>query len=405
MTGSFSSTGCLRLRVNHFHETSHQGLDTSHNCTKMDSPISDCKLEDDELQSQYDLLMDTIYYGAGEAEGTALNDRIREEVSAKPILVKIVSKNLLNWSLLTAACTKLESEKSHPAIKFLIEANPSALLWPRADAATSKSSSPIYEIANHHSHCVLMPWIAERFPWILDHECCLDSPPVFMLLHQYANNPDRRTRCNAATIRDFFEAYPRGLSQENEMMFGGVALHKIVCGWDEAEPDLFIWMVEQCPESVFKTDRFGHTPFHTACNCMKEGLPQICQFMVDNFPETVSTSGRDGDLPIHWLIDQCHHQPVLEAAMLLLNEYPESFDITADIKGSETAPSSDPFIQHAYLQQTKQAFEEAVVITQDTLIRSTCDTFASWASSCSQVLETEMKQISNERTAHEEEGW
>ena len=351
--------------------------------------------------------MDTIL--AGEAEGTALNDRIREEVSAKPILAKIVSNNLLNWSLLTAgslltaACTKLESEKSHHAIKFLIEANPSALLW--SSPRGHESSSPIYTIADHHSHCVLMPWIAERFPWILDHERCLNTPPVFKLIHQYANNPDRRTGCNAATLRDFFEAYPRGLSQEDKIMLDGVALHKIVCGWDEAEPDLFIWMVEQCPESVFKTDQFGRTPFHIACMCMKEGLPQICQFMVDNFPETVSTSGRDVDLPIHWIIDQCHHLPVLEAAMLLLNEYPESIDITADIKGSETAPSSDPFIQHAYLQQTKQAFEEAVSITQDTLIRSTCDTFASWASSCSQVLETEMKQISNERTAHEEEGW
>ena len=105
------------------------------------------------------------------------------------------------------------------------------------------------------------------------------------------------------------------------------------------------------------------------------------------------------------LINRCHHPLVLEAAMLLLSEYPQSYDMNVRINGSDCALSSDLFIQHAYLQQTKQAFEEAVSSAQHSLIRAACDVFSTWASSCSQELEAEMEQILNERAAFDEDEW
>lgn len=56
------------------------------------------------------------------------------------------------------------------------------------------------------------------------------------------------------------------------------------------------------------------------------------------------------------------------------------------------APCENPFIQHAYLQETRVAFQEMVACTDDRLINEVCDVFSNWASSCLQALEAEMEQ-------------
>ena len=101
--------------------------------SKMETPLVDHELEDAELHLQFDELMNDVYnnmWSIREQDEIKvscedLNERIHLEVSAKPILVKIVSKNHLNWLLLMTACEKLKHEWSCPAIKFLIEMNPS----------------------------------------------------------------------------------------------------------------------------------------------------------------------------------------------------------------------------------------------------------------------------------------
>ena len=97
----------------------------------------------------------------------------------------------------------------HPAIKFLIQSNPSALLW-RENTDTDEIL--IREIADHTTHCVLMPWIATNYQWVLNDEGILMNPPVFCLIDQYANRGEATTGCTAAIIRQFFEAYPQGLA-------------------------------------------------------------------------------------------------------------------------------------------------------------------------------------------------
>jgi len=48
----------------------------------------------------------------------------------------------------------------------------------------------------------------------------------------------------AAKIKPFFEHYPRGLTQEDEIMEENFPLHTIVKGRTECELEIFIWMVE-----------------------------------------------------------------------------------------------------------------------------------------------------------------
>ena len=144
------------------------------------------------------------------AECMALNEHIQREVTAKPIFASIIQDEEL--SLLSVACSHLGGTIFLlPAIKCLIRANPSALLWETGNrTGITHVSSQIYMIARHSFHCVLMPWIAEKYRWVLDHGICLEDPPVFYLLELYVSS-----NCNAETIRQFFEAYPRGIRQEN----------------------------------------------------------------------------------------------------------------------------------------------------------------------------------------------
>jgi hypothetical protein len=106
-----------------------------------------------------------------EAENVAAYERVHERiqvgVNKNPILSKTVSKALLHCS--------------------------SALLWNRKDYQDIENSSPIYIISQHHIHCVLMPWIAKHYPWVLeDHPDCQERPLGLFFVDNYANN--RRLR-------------------------------------------------------------------------------------------------------------------------------------------------------------------------------------------------------------------
>ena len=92
-------------------------------------------------------------------------------------LARIVKEG--NTSLLWFACFKLD-ELFHPAIKCIIESNPSSLLW-----ETEYFLSCVHLISLGTSHCVLVPWIATNFQWVLDHEISHRFPPVFNSLNAY----------------------------------------------------------------------------------------------------------------------------------------------------------------------------------------------------------------------------
>eukprot|EP00571_Detonula_confervacea_P007679 CAMPEP_0172324000 /NCGR_PEP_ID=MMETSP1058-20130122/50130_1 /TAXON_ID=83371 /ORGANISM="Detonula confervacea, Strain CCMP 353" /LENGTH=184 /DNA_ID=CAMNT_0013040151 /DNA_START=43 /DNA_END=594 /DNA_ORIENTATION=- len=163
----------------------------------MENPFSDSNL-DDELKLQFNKLLDAIntikpfYPGdtSGEskflASCEALNELVCLEVTAKPILTKIIATDRLNLSLLSAALEKLSHEKSLPTLKCLIKANPSALLWKSCHRAAGCSNrTGIYALVER-GFSILMPWIAENYAWVLDHEIGQEFPVVSFFLTHYA---------------------------------------------------------------------------------------------------------------------------------------------------------------------------------------------------------------------------
>ena len=346
--------------------------------------------QDDEIKSQFDLILDCIFStndNSSEEEIRALNERVHHEVTTKPILARIVKQR--NTCLLDA-CTTCQCEQLHPAIKFLIEANPLALLW-----ETDRGWRIIHKIAGHTSHCVLMPWIATNYQWVLDrdHDIYL-FPSVFHLLNRYANRREE-TGCTAAIIRQFFEVYPQGLTQVNDAYDDGYnPLHAILMGSAECELDLFTWMAEKCPSNMLKTDRNEATPLHRACrfliNHRGYNSSEICKYLIEQCPESVQMLDNMERLPIHFLLDHCHHRIVKEVVACLLREYPESYNIATS---GGRVPSSIPFIQRikplldeeielkeniAYLQDVSGLFHDALG-TASPLASSTYDAFSNWA--------------------------
>ena len=174
-------------------------------------------------------------------------------------------------------------------------------------------------------------------------------------------------------------------------------------------------------ESVVKREAYyGFTPLHNLCSntlIRNKDLREICRYIVTEHPDAVCITSVQGVLPIHLLLDRCDHPPVLEAAMLLLHEYPESFDMKpnaiTNVPVDEpfvqrrllpSTPSGNPFIQRCYLQETQAAFQEAVACTQDTLVVHACDAFMKWSSSCFQATEERMQAVQlREEVVREEE--
>jgi hypothetical protein len=74
---------------------------------------------------------------------------------------------------------------------------------------TSKSLSIIY------IH-VLMPWIAEKFSWVLDHRSCQRRPPSLQLVDGYTWG-----MCSASIVRQFFDFFPKGLGQQDRFLKKG----------------------------------------------------------------------------------------------------------------------------------------------------------------------------------------
>ena len=259
-----------------------------------------------------------------------------------------------------------------------------------------------------------MPWIATNYQWVLDHEICLQVPPVFVLLIQYSRRNGTIGQ-TASIIRQFFEAYPQGLMQvPTQVNEGGVTpLHTILIGSAECDADLFKWMAEKCPSNMLKTDSFGQTPLHIACRSLSRhpgynSKSEICKYLIAKCPESVRIMTDRSPLPIHELQSHCQHRRVKEVVVCLLREYTESYDMTAS---GGRVPSSVSFIQRikplldeegelkenvACLREVSGLFHDAVEGTDNPspLASSTCDAFDNWATvTFVQRLEARMEQI------------
>lgn len=296
----------------------------------MSDPLRVNELED-ELRDQFNDLLEAMEgittFDPNREEGAyeALNQRIYQAVTEKPILARIVSNR--GGYLLKSACINLNLDTSHDVIKCLIQAYPSALLVGHSDGYTIHM--PIYMIAGHPEHCVLMSWIASNFTWVLDHEQCVQV--VFWFLRTYSQR--QRTSCTSTTIKDFFEAYPQAFTLQDPN--GDNVLHKILLRLHddnriECDADLFKWMAEQCPSSTLLETNFnGCTPLHYACNSLARhkgnDSSEICKYLIQKCPGSVKLANRLDYLPIHCLQINCEYRLVREVVICLLREYPESY--------------------------------------------------------------------------------
>ena len=389
---------------------------------------------DDDVKAQFNDLATEIHNVERGDDAMPLIERVILEVTANPVLAKIFVVEDKS-SLLMEACTELHGDAFHPLIKFLIEVFPHALLWVGEEC-------PIYAIAGHPTHCVLMAWIAENYPWVFDHEQFTKKPPVFTLIRMYGYRARKGNiggiKCTADTMKRFFWAYPQAHNQAsqttlvrvhintidqvepgNETVFptgGGYPLHMIIKGRQECEFHLFKWLAEHCQEGMLRTDCEGKTPLHFACLALirhrgsTESL-EICKYIIKNCPASVRVSSGREELPVHYLMNHCHHRSVLEVVTLLLREYPESFDLEAP--HFYPALNSVPFIQRVmpYLNEERElkdnanglkeilgkfkvAVDETSTNNKAGLVGSAHNVFHSWAMSCVQGLDMKKEGIS-----------
>jgi len=383
----------------------------------MDSPMP---LEKAELTSRLNEILQRIAMVNDETEEEeirVLKERIRFEVTTNPVILRCTSTYIYaaGSTLLSFICDYNHFDDDS-FIKFLIESDPSALLLP-------DNGSKVINIISSSSLCVLMPWIAATYPWVLHHGPGIQS--MFDLIKRFASREDT-PECTAAIIKQFFEAYPQALVQEDDEE--NTPLHKILrFGRGCCDVDLVKWIAEQCPSNMLKRNLSGMTPLHIVCLRLglrkEDNMSIICRYLITYCPRSIQSSTEKGNLPIHLLLmhDSSHqvHPLFRDIIVRLLREYPESYrksfgDTPSDIR----APNSYAFIRHIkpLLDEEKELMESAnqlrlmsigseetpgtlstaVECTSDELMRSTANVFNSWATSFVQVLDNKVEDISNQ---------
>ena len=285
------------------------------------------KSQDSKLMKELDCLLQSIYdlndYDPVPSVVVRTIQNIYTQINNTPALTRMTNK--LGVSLLKAACEKFEcmdNSNCFDVVKYVIQSNPSAL---RQDFH-QPGVAPIYHIASSKYLCAMMPWIAKKFPWILNSKHCLKNPPLFKMISCGLVN---EMSYNVTTLRQFLETYPHGLTQECD---DGNILHMIISHHTECNPALFKWLAKQHPSSMASRNLYGLTPLFFVCLLLvkssglrKSKAKEICLFLISSCPESIRMSSNTGTLPIHILLDHCQNIHVREIAVHLLREYPESY--------------------------------------------------------------------------------
>lgn len=403
------NTKQLKLSKQHNTHTHKQ----SQSQDKMESPMP---LGEEELTSRLNEILQRIALvndGTEEEEIRVLKEHIRFEVTTNPVLLRCTSTNIYGAgsTLLSFICDINNPFDDDSFIKFLIESDPSALLLP-------DNGSRVINMISSSSLCVLMPWIAAKYPWVLHHGPGIQS--VFDLIERFASREDN-PECTSALIKQFFEAYPQALVQEDDDE--NTPLHKILRGGQCCDADLFKWMAQQCPNNMSKTNNGGMAPLHIACLRLgirkEDSMSMICKYLITYCPDSVQSANGKGRFPIHLLLmlDSSHqNQLVREVIVCLLWEYPESYGMPSSL--DRRAPNSYPFIRYIkpLLNEEKELMENAnqlrelspgseeipgtlstaVECTSNELVRSTANVFNSWAISFVRVLESKVEGIATQ---------
>jgi len=263
---------------------------------------------------------------------TDLFNRIVEAVSECPVLAKTVTPK--GYSLLKAA-VEVSSPLVHPSIKFLIEKNPTALIWPGGDSLTRQQ--PLATIAGDRCHYTLMPWIAEKIPFVFDASYDKFQEEIggsWYPSHTYMTTNCKQPGEDQSLIRQFYEVYPQGLRQGCP---GGLPIHiYLSCVWEEPhvwnEPEIDIvkFMVDQNPTSLRVATLSGEFPLHVACFGLifhpTDTMAEVCLHLASKCPEAIPIFRSDGLLPIQ-ILSCCINRPAVQkVALAFLRWYPGIID-------------------------------------------------------------------------------
>lgn len=382
------------------------------------SPVSDDQVTP-EVKQQYDQIKDSILSIPWSSGVVAIRRYFQELIACiqmkaaiHPTLARVVARDMHHSSMLTLLCDKAHTPLAHSTMKFLIERNPSALLWKRDnwEKMGIEYSMPIYTMANHHAHHVLLPWIAQHFPWVFEHPDCQARPPTFDFIAQCVNG----IALNSALIRQYFTNYPQALSHVDQAQKSN-PLHYFLGGFTECRLELFQWLVQKCPSSLFQQNAQGWTPLHAACCALAESptnnMKEICKFIIERAPQTVHIAAFNGELPIHILKNRQNNAHVQEIILTLLRKYPESHSMATNDPKSYPTPGSHVFVATVvpFILEEQEVQESIVQLRKmpaslsvafgggaDHGLESVCKVFSSWSKSKLDFLESRLKEIANE---------
>ncbi|GAX09372.1 hypothetical protein FisN_6Lh257 [Fistulifera solaris] len=351
-----------------------------------------------------------------------LHQRVTEAVTAHPVLASTIFKDFFKWSLL-----EVFIEKTHffcqDTIRFLIETNPDALLWAhRADDGFGRTA-PINMLAENGRSKLLL-WVAERYPWVLQHRQCRTMPPHLAMVRSYTDSGI----CDAGTIRKFYELYPQGLREKSKLdSEPKYPLAAILEGNAEPPADLVIWMAEQYPKAIYHEWNTGYTVLHEVCYLMANkqnharlpcmctaNMANICRFLIAEHPCLIRKQVRGrGTLPIHMLAKSCNRPLVQEMAILLMKAFPDCVN-ASDLRSIPFIEQVHPLIideleidqEILMLTQILQSMEKAVLLMKDqscftsrpnsSLFNAAAETFCSWAIlQVSVILPTRKRQVTD----------
>ena len=239
---------------------------------------------------------------------------LQEFISELPGLPRVLCKPFTPWRLnrMTPEQAAAMSRALHKSIKFMVHKNPHALLWHHdpPEFLDYESSVPCYEeagsafdnICDNECHAsVLLLWLIENYGDVLMGQKFKSAANHRAILRSFCLG-----FCPTTTVRRFYQLFPQAVKQNVEEDLGvgyeNYPIHyAMVEDPEEADFELFGWMVQQHPKTVEVSDSSGQTIFHRLFRNSRNPV-QYANILIDECPWIIYKKDKHGELPINKLV-------------------------------------------------------------------------------------------------------